>query len=107
MIEQSVFEKIKQKQGATNPLHDPEMSQEYLPQDDSLGSAVVRSLHRYFQSLRGNQPHELYPMVIGAVEASLLEYVMNYCGHNQCVAAQLLGMNRNTLRKKLQTHKLI
>ena len=50
---------------------------------------------------------EVYPMVIAAVEKPMLEYVMKYCGHNKCAAAQLLGINRNTLHKKLQMYKLI
>lgn len=107
MIDQAVFDKIKQKQGQINPLHTQLQSEAIVSADDNLEAAVVRSLQRYFANLQGSQPMELYPMVIGAVEKPLLEFVMKYCGHNKCAAAQLLGINRNTLHKKLRMHKLI
>lgn len=107
MIDQAVFDKIKQKQSQINPLHSQLQSDVYVSEDDTLEAAVMRSLQRYFSSLQGSQPAELYPMVMGAVEKPLLEFVMKYCGHNKCAAAQLLGINRNTLHKKLQIHKLI
>lgn len=107
MIDQAVFDKIKQKQGQINPLHTQLQSEAIVSADDNLEAAVVRSLQRYFANLQGSQPLELYPMVIGAVEKPLLEFVMKYCGHNKCAAAQLLGINRNTLHKKLRMHKLI
>lgn len=107
MIDQAVFDKIKQKQGQINPLHAQLQSEVIVSADDNLEAAVVRSLQRYFANLQGSQPMELYPMVIGAVEKPLLEFVMKYCGHNKCAAAQLLGINRNTLHKKLRVHKLI
>ncbi|HIU38002.1 MAG TPA: Fis family transcriptional regulator [Candidatus Aphodousia faecigallinarum] len=76
--------------------------------DDSLEAAVVRNLQAYFETLNGMRPHhELYPMVMQAVEKPLLEFAMKRTGHNKCAAAQLLGINRNTLHKKLQFYKLI
>ena len=75
--------------------------------DESLEAAVIRNLHAYFDTLDGMRPHhELYPMVIQAVEKPLLEFAMKRTGHNKCAAAQLLGINRNTLHKKLQFYKL-
>lgn len=75
--------------------------------DESLEEAVVRNLKAYFDTLDGMRPHhELYPMVIQAVEKPLLEFALKRTGHNKCAAAQLLGINRNTLHKKLQFYKL-
>ncbi len=107
MIDQVVFDKLKQKQAQINPLHHPVQAENYVPQGDTIEAAVVRSLQRYFANLQGSQPMEVYPMVMAAVEKPMLEYVMKYCGHNKCAAAQLLGINRNTLHKKLQMYKLI
>jgi len=101
MIDQVVFDKLKQKQAQINPLHHPVQAENHVPQGDTIEAAVVRSLQQ------GSQPMEVYPMVIAAVEKPMLEYVMKYCGHNKCAAAQLLGINRNTLHKKLQMYKLI
>lgn len=64
--------------------------------------AVMRSsLEAYFQDLDGTPPHDLYIMMMACFERPLLAYVMERAGGNQSKAAQWLGLNRNTLRKKL------
>ena len=68
---------------------------------------VRDNLEAYFRDLRGTEPGALYDMVVRAVEKPLLDVVMQHAGHNQSRAAEWLGMNRNTLRKKLVEHKLI
>lgn len=75
-------------------------------QEVRLEVAVVRQLDRYFAQLNGAQPHPLHPLVIDAVEKTLLVYVMRRCEGNQCKAAKLLGINRNTLHKKLEKYEL-
>ena len=75
--------------------------------DDSLEAAVLRNLDRYFENLQGTQPHPLHPMVIAAVEKPLWMYAMKYTAHNKCEAAKLLGINRNTLHKKLKMYDLM
>ncbi|HWS11799.1 MAG TPA: helix-turn-helix domain-containing protein [Rhodocyclaceae bacterium] len=72
-----------------------------------LAECVRRSLDRYFVDLDGEQPCAIYSMVIAQVERPMLEVVMREANGNQTVAAGLLGINRNTLRRKLQEHKLI
>ncbi len=70
--------------------------------------AIIReSLEEYFRNLRGTEPHGMYDMVIHAAERPLLEAVMQRTQGNQSLAAQWLGINRNTLRSKLLAHKLI
>ena len=49
----------------------------------------------------------MYQAVIDKVEAPLIAMALNACGGNQIKAADLLGLNRNTLRKKLVEHKLL
>jgi len=73
---------------------------------ETLEQCVLRSLEQYFEDLDGARSHALYEMVTTAVERPLLQFAMARAGGNQSVAAQLLGINRNTLRKKLQQHKL-
>jgi Fis family transcriptional regulator len=67
---------------------------------------VKNSLERYFHDLNGEKTTNVYEMVISEVERPLLEIVMRHVKSNQCRAAELLGINRNTLRKKLKQHKL-
>lgn len=66
-----------------------------------LKRCVIAELDRYFETLEGEQPFDLYKMVIRETEQALLQYVLSHTAGNQCRAAQLLGMNRGTLRKKL------
>ncbi len=65
------------------------------------------AIQQYFTSLNGDQPAELYDLVIGEVERPLFETVMAYTRGNQCQAAAILGINRGTLRKKLKTYSII
>ena len=74
---------------------------------ETLEQCVLRSLDQYFADLDGSRPHALLDMVTTAVERPLLEFAMNRCEGNQCAAAELLGINRNTLRKKLQQYRLL
>ncbi len=71
-----------------------------------LAKSVKSSLDQYFKDLDGEPPHALYDMVLACVEKPLLEYTMQYVNGNQSKAAEVLGLNRNTLRKKLQIYKI-
>ena len=68
---------------------------------------TINELDEYFAQLEGRTPHPLYDLVVHAVERPLIEYAMSMCHRNQCAAAQLLGINRNTLRKKLLEHGML
>lgn len=62
---------------------------------------VEQALQLYFRELQGEATVGLYDLVIAEVERPLLESVMRHAGGNQSKAARYLGINRNTLRKKL------
>ncbi len=72
-----------------------------------IEECVRGSLEGYFRDLRGTEPDGMYEMLVKVVEKPLLEVVMKQAGDNQSKAAEWLGLNRNTLRKKLLEHKLI
>jgi Fis family transcriptional regulator len=72
-----------------------------------IEDCVRASLEGYFRDLHGTEPGNMHDMLVRAVEKPLLEVVMAQADHNQSKAAQWLGLNRNTLRKKLVEHKLI
>ena len=72
-----------------------------------LSDSVRRSLNRYFRDLDGERPCAIYEMVLSSVEKPMLEVVMKQADGNQTVAADLLGINRNTLRRKLTEHGLL
>ncbi|MGE4634102.1 MAG: DNA-binding transcriptional regulator Fis [Arenicellales bacterium] len=71
-----------------------------------LGECVRQSLAVYFADLEGTEAQNLYPLVIGEIEKPLLETVMHQARGNQSRAARMLGINRNTLRKKLAHYGL-
>ena len=71
-----------------------------------LAACVKQSMERYFHDLDGEKTSGIYDMVIAEVERPLLEIVMLHVKSNQSKAAAMLGINRNTLRKKLKLHKL-
>ena len=72
-----------------------------------IEECVRASLDGYFRDLRGTEPDGMYDMMVRVVEKPLLEVVMQQADNNQSRAAQWLGLNRNTLRKKLLEHKLL
>jgi Fis family transcriptional regulator len=73
----------------------------------SIQDCIRADLEAYFRDLHGAEPANVYGMVMRLAERPLLEVVMAHAGGNQSRAAQWLGMNRNTLRKKLQEHQLL
>ena len=74
---------------------------------NDLAACVTQALDRYFADLDGETPADIYDMVIRQVERPLLESIMGRCSGNQTVAASMLGITRNTLRRKLLDHGLL
>ncbi|WP_395703322.1 Fis family transcriptional regulator [Aquabacterium sp.] len=72
-----------------------------------IEECIRDSLEQYFKDLRGTEPHSVHDMIVGVVEKPMLEVVMKHAEGNQSKAAEWLGINRNTLRRKLLDHKLI
>ena len=72
-----------------------------------LGRCVTNALEQYFHDLDGERPAAIYDMVLKSVEKPMLELVLAKAGANQTLAAEMLGINRNTLRKKLTEHQLL
>ncbi|MFC4270352.1 nitrogen regulation protein NR(I) [Sneathiella chungangensis] len=78
-------------------------SEERLHEDESLGMAVERHIAKYFAAHAGGLPPSgLYERVIREVERPLLSLSLEATNGNQIKAADLLGVNRNTLRKKIR-----
>jgi Fis family transcriptional regulator, factor for inversion stimulation protein len=76
-----------------------------LINENEMARYVRKALKEYFKDLDGEDPcSEMYDMVINCVEKPLLEMVLEHAGGNQTHAAEMLGINRNTLRKKMQQH---
>lgn len=72
-----------------------------------LRSHVERAVRQYFSNLNGEATTELYDLVLKEVEKPLLSVVLEQTRGNQTRAANMLGLNRGTLRKKLKIHGLM
>ncbi len=77
-----------------------------MKEENEISACIRRSLNRYFKDLDGEMPTEIYNMVVGAVEKPLLSFILDRAEGNQTRAADMLGINRNTLRKKMREHDL-
>jgi Fis family transcriptional regulator, factor for inversion stimulation protein len=73
----------------------------------NIEECIRENLQTYFKDLHGVEPTAMYDMMLRVVEKPLLEIVMAQTKGNQSKAAEWLGMNRNTLRRKLLDHKLV
>ena len=71
-----------------------------------LRTQAEEALQCYFEALNGHKPAQLYDLVMREVEEPLFRAVMRYAAGNQCRAAEILGINRGTLRRKLEDFDL-
>ncbi|MGA7984652.1 MAG: helix-turn-helix domain-containing protein [Burkholderiales bacterium] len=69
---------------------------------NDLADAVKRALERYFKDMDGEKPTSIHEMVLKNVEKPMIETVLRFAEGNQTLAAEMLGINRNTLRSKMQ-----
>jgi len=68
---------------------------------------VKQAVETYLADMNGHDTGGLYDLVIKEVEKPLLETVLHHAGHNQTKAANMLGLSRSTLRKKMEHYHLI
>ncbi len=78
-----------------------------MKRDNDISACIFGALETYFENLDGEMPAPIYDMVLKSVERPMLEIVLQQAGGNQTLAATMLGINRNTLRKKLVDYKLV
>ena len=74
---------------------------------NDISACIYGALKTYFEDLDGEMPTPIYDMVLKSVERPMLEVVLNHAGGNQTLASEMLGINRNTLRKKLVEYQLV
>ena len=73
----------------------------------TLSEQVLCAMEHYFCQTHGATPQNIYNLVIGEIEPPLFKSTLEHAQGNQSLAAEMLGINRATLRKKLQTYDLI
>ncbi len=74
---------------------------------EQIQEVISKSLEEYFDILDGQKPTGVYDMIMSVVEKPVIAVVMARAKNNQSLAAEMLGINRNTLRKKLLEHDLL
>jgi Fis family transcriptional regulator len=73
-----------------------------MSRSNELADCVRRSLERYFKDMDGEKPTSIYEMVLKNVEKPMIETVLGHAKGNMTLAAAMLGINRATLRTKMQ-----
>lgn len=81
-------------------------SDDVLSGPTRLRQCVIEELDNYFATLDGQAPSGVHKLVMGEVEEALIRYLMTRCNDNQCRVAEILGINRGTLRKRLKDYKI-
>ena len=100
-------EKLQSKAKQSKNTHPANDSVNGTLMHRTLKESTETALQEYFKTLNGNAPNGLYKLVINEVELPLMEAVMTFTNKNQSQAAEILGINRSTLRKKLKLFELI
>jgi len=77
-----------------------------MTKTDPLSECIEHSMKNYFEDLNGEQPQNLHTFFMSEVEKPFLRVVMQHAKGNQTRASEILGINRNTLRKKLKAYGL-
>jgi Fis family transcriptional regulator, factor for inversion stimulation protein len=73
-----------------------------MSRSNELADCVKRQLERYFKDMDGEKPTSIYEMVVKNIEKPMIETVLGKASGNQSLAAEMLGVTRNTLRKKMR-----
>ncbi|AKO45018.1 DNA-binding transcriptional regulator Fis [[Haemophilus] ducreyi] len=93
-----------EQQPAQNPLMVSMLNAQAQQVNKPLRDNVKAALKNYLSQLNGEDPTELYELVLSEIEHPMLDMVMQYTRGNQTRAATMLGINRGTLRKKLKKY---
>ncbi|MGH7813179.1 MAG: sigma 54-interacting transcriptional regulator [Candidatus Binataceae bacterium] len=75
--------------------------------DAALSDIVAQRIAAWFNAPEGGEPRDLYRHLVAEIERPLIELALKRSGGNQVKAARMLGLNRNTLRKKITDHKIV
>lgn len=87
--------------------HAPIDSQHSLSASATLADHIELVVREYFANLKEQQPTQLYDLMLLQFEKPLIKVVLEHTRGNQTKTAEILGLNRGTLRKKLKTHQLL
>jgi Fis family transcriptional regulator len=77
-----------------------------MEKTNDISACIQCALETYFRNLDGQIPSNVYDMVLKSVERPMLEVTLRQASGNQTLAAEMLGINRNTLRKKINEYQL-
>lgn len=89
------------------PVPEPDSPTSNTVSQPTIRDCVERAMQNYFSHLDGQDVTDIYQMVLAEVEMPLLEVVLEYTRNNQSRAAEILGLNRGTLRKKLKQYDML
>ena len=88
-------------------MNNLKVEQDNADRGSVISISVEQAVTQYLRLMTDQNVSDLYSLVLSQVEPALLRSVMTHVEENQSKAAQLLGINRGTLRSKLRKHGLI
>ena len=91
----------------TSHIYSSDEGADIFNSTEPLHIHVERAIREYFAALGDEMPTNLYELIVAQVELPLLTVVLEQTRGNQSKCAQVLGLNRGTLRKKLKTYDLM
>ncbi len=77
-----------------------------MNKNGEVAACIEQALDKFLQDLDGEMPRGVYDMVLGCVERPLIVRMLQFAEGNQTRAAEYLGINRNTLRKKMAQYNI-
>ncbi|MEX2488884.1 MAG: DNA-binding transcriptional regulator Fis [Pseudomonadales bacterium] len=82
-------------------------TESYVGGSPTLAESVESAVSGYLEALDDQNVSDLYGLVLSQVEAPLIECVLKFTDNNQSQTAEILGLNRGTLRKKLKKYGML
>jgi two-component system nitrogen regulation response regulator GlnG len=111
-LENTVLRAALLTPGTTIRAEDIDLSRAAAPavaasrEASGLGAIITQRIAEFLDAPPGEEPRDLYDKIVAEIERPLIEIALKRAGGNQVRAARLLGLNRNTLRKKIVDHKI-
>ena len=88
-------------------IRETQSTQAIAQKSESLSDSVRHLLKNYFSKLGGEEPKNIYDMVLSEIEMPLLEFSISYTKNNHVKIAKLLGLSRGTVRQKLKRYGML
>ncbi len=99
-------ENFKEIIDAESLMNSRKFSRDKINSSVSFENIIRQRVKIYIEKVKNANLNDVYKTIIGTTEKAVIEEILSICNYNQIKASRLLGINRNTLRKKIKIHKI-